>query len=714
MRDWPLERVLACIDSFAALPNATISEIVVVDFGSLHPIEIGGRHSRLRTIRVEAKRWSLGEAINVGVLAATNEVIAKTDADMLISPDSEEGITRAADEIASGAFDLLLTQARDLPASLSLAEAIANVSRNDGKMARPRPKWGQGGLPIFSKASWARIGGYETRYTGWGEEDKDFTDRIRRSGGRIGWVRPRDVRIFHVWHPPTHARPEFGRSVGANKEITRTDRSVFRSLKFRHSDISAVAAPQVLRTNYPLVTIAIATSARPGRDRMLKEAINSFAGQMDTDVETIVYDNGSSPEDASTLERTLADLRWNAGLRLVTSDFASIPRARNEIASMARGRYICVADDDDLALPNRLIDHLAPFQSNGLLHGTHGGWINFHEQGGMLEKHSGKNRTLSTILKGTGRASLHPCCFYRTDVMRAVPYDESFQFGSDWDLAARMTALGLDIAHTGTFVTLRRYHDSNVTFTGTWNQKSNGARALGRLWSNYNPRRRDGLIAAAKSEDKDVRCSNDLSGLEILSLLPPYVGQWRLALPFDRLQQYSAVDDRPIVEQVLAITDGDIDTLGAGVDLPPSFITSPLKGARKARNVARALEKLTGERPILFAHADLESQLLEARFNWSAIEPGTNMLGLSQRLGSLTEALEALAALPDESLPRATTSIVSGSDDFGRAYYLVTAPLSRDVAGTRLLRVLSERTGLEFSFGRSPPTWSGNAVSRRV
>jgi glycosyltransferase involved in cell wall biosynthesis len=706
--------VLACTESFAVLPATTIDEIVVVDFGSLEPIAFSHSDSRVRVVRVDAKRWSLGEAINVGVLAAKGDVLAKTDADILISPDSQPGLAEASRAVASGHYDLLLTQARDLPSSLSLAEAIETVARNEAGMARPRPKWGQGGLPIFSRSGWARIGGYETRYTGWGEEDKDFTDRMRRSGGRVGWVPAKDVRIFHVWHPPSHIRPEMGKSVSANKELTRTDRSVFRSLVFRHSDVSALVTPHILRSNHPLVTIAISTSGRPGRDRMIKEAINSFAGQLDSEVETIVYDNGSTAEDIETLKAALSDLRWDANVRLESSDFASIPRARNEISRIARGKYICVADDDDLALPNRLVDHLAPFRENGLLHGTHGGWINFYEHQGILEKHPGKERTLATILKGTGRASLHPCCFYRTDVLRAVPYDESFQFGSDWDLAARMTALGLDIPHTGTFVTLRRYHDKNVTFTGTWNQKSNGARALSRLWSIYNPRRRDALVATAKTEDKDVRCSNDLSGLQILALIPPYVGKWRLALPFDRLQAYGAADDRPLLEQVLALVDGDIDTLGAGINLPVSFITSPIKGARRARNIARALEKLTGEWPSLFAHAELEHQLAEAKFNWAALAPGDNMLGISQRVGSLADVLEALSRLPDESLPRATLSLVSGSDDLGRAYHLVTAPLPHDPTAVRLLRLLSERTGLEFSFGRSPTKGNGNAVSGRI
>lgn len=58
--------------------------------------------------------WSLAEAINAGVLAAGNDLIAKTDADILISPDSRAEFDDTVAGIAGGAFAMAVTQAIDL------------------------------------------------------------------------------------------------------------------------------------------------------------------------------------------------------------------------------------------------------------------------------------------------------------------------------------------------------------------------------------------------------------------------------------------------------------------------------------------------------------------------------------------------------------------------------------------------------------------------
>jgi hypothetical protein len=316
---------------------------------------------------------------------------------------------------------LLLAQGLDLPAEISLDDALEGVGSNKPLRARLRPKWGQGLLTMFTRKAWETVGGYDSRFTGWGNEDNDFCDRVRQSGTRIGWVERSAVRIFHVWHPPTYLRTDVARTRIANLELVKKDRSVFRPMRFRHSDPTPIAAPEIMRRRHPFVTIAIATSARPGRDRMIRESIDSFRGQIDDDFETIVVDNGSDDASFGRLKKSLAGVTWDAAIRLERLREPSIPRARNTISEMARGRHICVIDDDDIALPNRLADHLRPFTEDGLLHGTHGGWIDYDEATGVIERQSGKNRTLETLLCGRGKITAHPANFYRTDVARALP-----------------------------------------------------------------------------------------------------------------------------------------------------------------------------------------------------------------------------------------------------------------------------------------------------
>ena len=163
VRDWPQERIDLCLKSYRELSAKSISEIIVVDFGSQEPVRIP-EDSGIRLLRLEADTWSLSEAINAGVAAASNEVIAKTDADILISRNSRVEFDAVARALARGKVGIALAQATDLPPSLSPAQAYALVTArpSDHEAAgRLRPKWGQGGLVFFTRSTWNDVGGFE-------------------------------------------------------------------------------------------------------------------------------------------------------------------------------------------------------------------------------------------------------------------------------------------------------------------------------------------------------------------------------------------------------------------------------------------------------------------------------------------------------------------------------------------------------------------------
>ena len=162
VRDWPSERIEACIDSFIELGSKLLSEIVVVDFGSTKKVKLAKRKSIVpKMVRVEAKEWSLAEAINVGVISSSGSVIAKIDADTLISPDSKGELDHAVERVARGEFGLIVSQYIDFDSSVSLASAVECVQKSGNAPSKFRPKWGQGALSIFAKAAWEHIGGFE-------------------------------------------------------------------------------------------------------------------------------------------------------------------------------------------------------------------------------------------------------------------------------------------------------------------------------------------------------------------------------------------------------------------------------------------------------------------------------------------------------------------------------------------------------------------------
>ncbi|VAX28600.1 hypothetical protein MNBD_NITROSPINAE05-786 [hydrothermal vent metagenome] len=95
----------------------------------------------------------------------------------------------------------------------------------------------------------------------------------------------------------------------------------------------------------PVVTVIIPTYNRAD---FLKEAIQSVVSQTFTDYELIVVDDGSS-DHTKDVVREFSDIRLVA-----CSENSGVSHARNLGINLARGRYICFLDSDDLWIENKL------------------------------------------------------------------------------------------------------------------------------------------------------------------------------------------------------------------------------------------------------------------------------------------------------------------------------------------------------------------------
>lgn len=729
VRDWPGERIDNCVESFLGLSTALLSSIVIVDFGSRVPVRTpAGRSRKLRVVRVNAPRWSLAEAINVGVLSCDEPILAKTDADILIDPASRAAFEATVEKLASGKIGLALTQAIDLDHTTTPAMAREAIADPTQLPARLRPKWGQGGLVFFTREAWDRIGGFESRFTGWGNEDNDFAERVRRAGHPIEWTDREALRIYHVWHPPSYAATGVISQRLQNQKIAQVDKSVFRPLRFAHSDFARLAAPEVLRAVSPLVTLAVATTARPYRDRMILEAINSFRGQIDNDMEVLVLDNGSPPDETARLRRKLARTNWAKALRIESMELGSIPAARNRITSLARGRYLCVVDDDDIAFPNRLADHLRVFADDGLAHGSHGGWVDFDESTGVIERNSGKQRHIATLLRGTGKITAHPASLYRTDVLRAVPYDEAFALGSDFDLALRLANLGFDIRHTGTYLTLRRFHSANVTITGQSNQVSNGLYARNRVNATFSWDALKGVEEEAKKRNDEIYCRNTMSIDSLAELIPGYTGRWQIYVPIAALNRApgQGANDEPstpagealgalapeltdepdasMLARLLDISPGDLCTKRSGLNEPIMFRSATIDGLKRARRLRDSVEALV-QLPVQINSVTQGEIDRSVPFNWKALEikPGARILR-SERFAELADLLVCLGRIEPSHLLRTTLATLADFDEEGEAYYLVTRPI----------RGYDELRGVKFQLEQATGTRFGHVAANGV
>lgn len=105
-------------------------------------------------------------------------------------------------------------------------------------------------------------------------------------------------------------------------------------------------------TSQPFLTVITRTQGR--RPTLLAETLGGLAVQTDQEFEILVVRHRVTPEQAAVVQRVVDDLP--DGLRSRTRVIDSVRPGRssplNDGFEAARGDYVAVLDDDDLALPN--------------------------------------------------------------------------------------------------------------------------------------------------------------------------------------------------------------------------------------------------------------------------------------------------------------------------------------------------------------------------
>ena len=90
---------------------------------------------------------------------------------------------------------------------------------------RSKPKLLGGNVGVW-RSDFERVNGYDEDFVGWGCEDDDLGNRLRRVGLRIESI-VRWTRAYHLWHPPDATAPARWRE-GANvNRLLRADRPVY-------------------------------------------------------------------------------------------------------------------------------------------------------------------------------------------------------------------------------------------------------------------------------------------------------------------------------------------------------------------------------------------------------------------------------------------------------------------------------------------------------
>ena len=448
-KDWGSARLELAVKSAIEAMGLIDGEVIVSDYGSTagpvlrNVIEaLGARYIYTATDGV----WSRSRALNAGFQVSRGNILVSTDADMLFLPGSFEKICEA---IGVNEHVAQVLQCRDLPEGYSERELTGQEIHWSElhSVSRLRPRWGMGGMIATSRRAFMEVRGLDERMEIYGGEDIDFAQRLSRVGVRIEWIDVPEVRMYHMWHPPTRAiaakTKEGADTVSRNRDIMLNDKTVMRNIdRWAHKP----------KSSDPIVSVVIATR---NRQELIAESIYSVLAQSFTDFEVVVVDDGSE-DQTGEIVTAIEDDR----VKYFKRPHSGLAASRNFGASMSRGKYTVVHDDDDIMLPWRIQSQLSALEAGD--HGTYGGWVDFDDVSGVLSANYGRTASLSGMLFSS-RIYLHGTLMIRTDLFRAFKYDETLRSGSDYNLAVRMLRSGVSLRHTSRFHIARRLHAQQVT-----------------------------------------------------------------------------------------------------------------------------------------------------------------------------------------------------------------------------------------------------------
>ena len=164
----------------------------------------------------------------------------------------------------------------------------------------------------------------------------------------------------------------------------------------------------------------------------LSEAINSILNQTFQDFEFIVIDDGSTDQTDEILHQ-LKDRKIK--LHRNSSNIGNYA-SRNIGMKLARGRYICVMDADDVALPHRLHRQFTHMEANPDV-GICGSYIQVIPNGGVPNFVT--NEDLLKVAFLSNNYCSHPSLILRKEFLNRykLNYNEEYYYSADFDLCAR-------------------------------------------------------------------------------------------------------------------------------------------------------------------------------------------------------------------------------------------------------------------------------------
>jgi glycosyltransferase involved in cell wall biosynthesis len=191
----------------------------------------------------------------------------------------------------------------------------------------------------------------------------------------------------------------------------------------------------------PIVTVAICMH---NGSRYIVETLESVFAQSFQDFEIVIVDDGSSDDSVDLIRRHFRDSR----IRIARQPQGTLRVARPAVLAQAQGEFIAFLDHDDLWLPHKLHEQLAPARSNPEAALIFSDCLIIDAAGRTIGRLSDQYDFGTIDLTGTrgyrellrrGCFVAYPTAFARTAAVRAVGgFDARYQYVSDYDLWLRL------------------------------------------------------------------------------------------------------------------------------------------------------------------------------------------------------------------------------------------------------------------------------------
>ena len=232
-------------------------------------------------------------------------------------------------------------------------------------------------------------------------------------------------------------------------------------IKSRHTANSKLGMMNInlKNMNNDLPKISVLLPVYNTNEKHLRECIESILNQTFKDFELVIL-NDASTVDLDKIINSYSDSR----IRYYKNETnLGITKSRNKLLELAQGKYVAVADHDDISLPKRLEKEYYFLENNPDI-SLVCGWIEcFNEKNGKKKICKFKVRPkYMDIFRGCGL--MHPACMWRRSDFEKynLKYEEGYFGAQDYALFAKAIRY-LNFAGLKEIILKYRQHSANAS-----------------------------------------------------------------------------------------------------------------------------------------------------------------------------------------------------------------------------------------------------------